>query len=140
MATMAPTTSSSTEVVRSQPCGLGDRHLGDPLADLGYTLNTWVGPADEPVDVREPAMSISGFVSRQEVLTRYVELTGADTSNLAYYRAFNLWKRACILQGVYARYRSGQKDAEEVRLEVLTVRIDQALRVAVDLMAEAFSP
>ena len=113
--------------------------LGDPLADLGYTLNTWVGPSDEPVDVREPAMAISGFVSRQEVLTRYVELTGADTSNLGYYRAFNLWKRACILQGVYARYRSGQKDAEAVRLEVLTVRIDQALRVAVDLMAEAFS-
>jgi aminoglycoside phosphotransferase (APT) family kinase protein len=107
--------------------------LGDPLADLAYTINAWVGPADDPIDVDEAATAIPGFPSRREVLGRYVAITGADVSDLAYYRAFNMWKRACILHGVYARYRSGQKSTEGVDVDVLVTRIDRSLAAAVDL-------
>jgi aminoglycoside phosphotransferase (APT) family kinase protein len=104
--------------------------LGDPLADLAYTINAWVGPGDDPVDLFDPATAIPGFPPRSEVLGRYVELTRADVSNLAYYRAFNFWKRACIVQGVYARYRTGQKSSEGVDMEYLAGRIDRSLDAA----------
>ncbi len=104
--------------------------LGDPMADLAYTMNAWVGPGDDPSDVFDPATAIPGFPPRSEVLGRYVEITGADVSNLAYYRAFNFWKRACILQGVYARYRTGQKSGEGVDMEYLAGRIHRSLDAA----------
>jgi aminoglycoside phosphotransferase (APT) family kinase protein len=107
--------------------------LGDPLADLGYTLNSWVGPSDEIADVAEPATAVPGFSSREEVLSAYVAATSADVSDLAYYRAFNFWKRACIIQGVYARYESGQKSTEGVDVGVLLSRIDRSLTAAVEL-------
>jgi aminoglycoside phosphotransferase (APT) family kinase protein len=111
--------------------------LGDPLADLAYTINAWVGPGDETVDVLDPATAIPGFPCRGEVLERYLELTGADVSNLAYYRAFNYWKRACIVQGVYARYRIGQKSREGVDMEYLARRIDRLLDAAARIGKEA---
>lgn len=107
--------------------------LGDSLADVGYFLNCWVGPADEPSDVIDPPTALPGFPGRQEILDTYVSLTGADVSTLAYYRAFNFWKRACILQGVYARYRSGQKSAEGVDVKGLLGRIDRSLAAATGL-------
>jgi aminoglycoside phosphotransferase (APT) family kinase protein len=111
--------------------------LGDPLADLAYTINAWVGPGDEAVDLLNPATAIPGFPRRGEVLKRYVALTRADVSNLAYYRAFNYWKRACIVQGVYARYRIGQKSSEGVDMAYLASRIDRALDAAARIGKEA---
>jgi aminoglycoside phosphotransferase (APT) family kinase protein len=111
--------------------------LGDPLADLAYTVNAWVGPGDETVDVPNPATAIPGFLRRSELLGRYIELTGADVSNLAYYRAFNYWKRACIVQGVYARYRVGQKSSEGVDMPSLASRIDRLLDAAARIGKEA---
>jgi aminoglycoside phosphotransferase (APT) family kinase protein len=111
--------------------------LGDPLADLAYTVNAWVGPGDETVDVSHPATAIPGFPRRSELLGRYVELTGADVSNLAYYRAFNYWKRACIVQGVYARYQVGQKSSEGVDMQYLASRIDRLLDAAARIGKEA---
>jgi aminoglycoside phosphotransferase (APT) family kinase protein len=107
--------------------------LGDPLADLAYMINAWVGPHDHAVDVAEPATALPGFAGRQEVLAAYVSATGADVANLAYYRAFNFWKRACILQGVYARYRTGKKSAEGVDVAVILTRIDRSLDAATAL-------
>jgi aminoglycoside phosphotransferase (APT) family kinase protein len=112
--------------------------LGDPLADLAYTINAWVGPGDEPVDLLDPATAISGFPRGAEVLQRYVDITGADVSNLAYYRAFNYWKRACIVQGVYARYRIGQKSNEGVDMEYLASRIERSLEAASRIAQQAF--
>ncbi|HEX4082537.1 MAG TPA: phosphotransferase family protein, partial [Acidimicrobiales bacterium] len=48
-----------------------------------------------------------GFPGRQEVLARYAAASGRDVSDIGYYMAFGYWRLACILQGVYARYRAG---------------------------------
>ena len=61
---------------------------------------------------------------------RYAAITGADVSNLSYYRAFNSWKTGCILHGVYARYMAGQKSTEGVDLEGLRARVDIAIAAA----------
>jgi aminoglycoside phosphotransferase (APT) family kinase protein len=48
-----------------------------------------------------------GFIGRDEVLTAYANHSSLDLSNVAYYQAFGYWKLACIMQGVFARYRAG---------------------------------
>lgn len=87
--------------------------LGDPLADLGYLLNTWRAPDEVSGDVEDslPTMA-GGFPSREELITRYARLTGFDLSQIDYYRAFSYWRIAAIRQGVYKRYSVGAMGAE----------------------------
>ncbi len=101
--------------------------LGDPLADFAYALNAWAEPTD-PAAVRSDApTALPGFSSRDDLLRLYGERTGRDLSNLAYYRAFNSLKTACIIHGVYARYRRGQKSTEGVDLQALHDRIGASI-------------
>ena len=55
-------------------------------------------------------------------------------SLMPYYRAFNWFKTACIVHGVYARYRAGKKSTEGVDMDLLHTRIGIALDNA-DTMA-----
>ena len=62
--------------------------------------------------------------------------TGHDvarlTAGLAYYRAFNYFKTAGILIGVYARYVAGQKSTEGVDLPMLLGRVTASVDMAWD--------
>jgi aminoglycoside phosphotransferase (APT) family kinase protein len=51
--------------------------------------------------------SAAGFATRDQVLKSYASHTTLDVSDVAYYQAFGYWKLACIMQGVFARYRAG---------------------------------
>jgi aminoglycoside phosphotransferase (APT) family kinase protein len=110
--------------------------LGDPLADFAYSLNAWTEAGDEGVYGNDPATALPGFPTRAELTARYASTTGADLSNLAYYRAFNSWKTGCILHGVYARYQAGQKSTEGVDLEALRSRVFIALDSAATFARE----
>ena len=79
--------------------------LGDPLADVGYLLNSWV----EPGEGEEPlaATAIGGFPARAELCERYEAATGRSLEGIDYYRAFSHWRLAAIGQGVYKRYLVG---------------------------------
>ncbi|HEX3947514.1 MAG TPA: phosphotransferase family protein [Acidimicrobiales bacterium] len=82
--------------------------LGDPMADVGTLLCYWVEPTDDDRLLwTDPASVTEGFPNRQEVLARYAETSGRDVGEIAFYMAFGYWRLACILQGVYARYRAG---------------------------------
>lgn len=84
--------------------------LGDPLADLGYLLNSWVAPGEEaPLtgDAELPATAAGGFPSRQAISAWYEERTKRSLANINYYRAFSHWRLAAIAQGVYKRYLTG---------------------------------
>ncbi|MDH3295757.1 MAG: phosphotransferase family protein [Acidimicrobiia bacterium] len=93
--------------------------LGDPLADLAYLLNGWARPDDRPPPWPTSPTLADGFPPRAELAEHYGRLTGRDLSQLRYYVAFNYFKSACILHGVYARYRQGQKDITPDELEEL---------------------
>ncbi|MFV2089239.1 MAG: phosphotransferase family protein, partial [Pseudomonadales bacterium] len=79
--------------------------LGDPLADVGYLLNSWVEPGDAEVVVA--ATQSGGFPSRSALCEHYQAATGRDLSGINYYRAFSHWRLAAIGQGVYKRYLVG---------------------------------
>ncbi len=102
--------------------------LGDPLADLAYVLNRWSGDGD--VGPRGGITMPAGFLSRQAMADRYQAATGADLSGLGYYVAFNHWKSACIVHGVYTRYRRGQKSTDDVDLSGFRAMIGTSLASA----------
>ncbi len=107
--------------------------LGDPLADLAYALNQWA----EPGEGREgAATALPGFPSRAELVARYAERSGRDVSLLDYYLGYNWWRTACIVHGVYARYRAGKKSSEGADLDTLRRRIGLSL----ELSSKALAP
>lgn len=78
--------------------------LGDPLADVGYTLAWWIGADEAPTHPlgRGPS-SVPGVPGRDVLLARYAETTGLDVSAIDFYVSFALWKTACIMEGVRER-------------------------------------
>ncbi len=99
--------------------------LGDPLADLGYLLNHWIEPGERGATTRSGALApsaVPGFPSRRELLERYIELTGRDVARIDYYRAFQFWRAAAIVEGVLARYlkgvMGGDADTDAFRAQV----------------------
>lgn len=104
--------------------------LGDPLADLAYTLNEWPDPADSMPLRRESATSAPGFPGRKALAQRYADRTGRDLSRLDYYVGFNRWKSACIVHGVYARYMEGKKGTEGIGLAELRQNINFSLTLS----------
>ena len=81
--------------------------LGDPLADVGMLLVYWTEPGDDFSALTWAPTLAAGFPGRKEVAARYASASGQDLSEIDYYVALGYWKIAVILEGVYARYRSG---------------------------------
>jgi aminoglycoside phosphotransferase (APT) family kinase protein len=81
--------------------------LGDPLADVGLLLVYWTEPGDAHPALLDASTTLEGFPSRAEVVARYARAAGRDVSAVDYFVAFGYWKLACILEGVYARYKGG---------------------------------
>jgi len=91
--------------------------LGDPLADVGYLLNNWAAPGEDPPSGTDVTPSAAGgFPGRDELTERYAAATGRDLSGIAYYRAFSYWRSAAIIEGVYARYVKGAMGSGDVDL------------------------
>ncbi len=94
--------------------------LGDPMADLGYLVTTWVRTAGQVGNGNESAAPTlaEGFLDVEPLVARYAAASGLDVSDLPWYTAFNHWKGACIIQGVATRYRGGAKGAEGLDLSI----------------------
>lgn len=111
--------------------------LGDPLADLGYLLNTWLMPQDKCGDVDDHMPTTAGqFPAGEELVSRYAADTGLDLSALPYYQAFSHWRIAAIRQGVYKRYLMGAMGSQrEFDLEGYRQSILRKAALAVSLLA-----
>jgi aminoglycoside phosphotransferase (APT) family kinase protein len=82
--------------------------LGDPLADVGMLLVYWSEADDDFKPLFAPATIAPGFPKRDDVRERYAERSGRDLGEIDFFIALGYWKLAIILEGVYARYASGQ--------------------------------
>ncbi|MCU1394853.1 MAG: hypothetical protein JWM34_3281 [Ilumatobacteraceae bacterium] len=107
--------------------------LGDPLADFAYSITAWADPGDPRLEYIDIPTALPGFATRSELIARYAASTGADLSQLNFYLCFNQFKSACILHGVYARYRAGQKSSEGIDVVAMRSRILIFLDLATEL-------
>jgi aminoglycoside phosphotransferase (APT) family kinase protein len=91
---------------------------GDPLADLGYVLNYWVEPGDDPAWREIAAMPTwrDGFPSRTEAIERYAARTGFDVAAIDWHQVFAAFKLAVIIQQIYIRFVRGQTQDQRFRL------------------------
>jgi aminoglycoside phosphotransferase (APT) family kinase protein len=80
--------------------------LGDPLTDLALLTLFWRGAEERPLSLAPGVSHLPGFPSRAELLERYAA-SGADLSEMGFYRAFAHFKFAIITQGVAARAAAG---------------------------------
>ncbi len=112
--------------------------LGDVLADVGYLLNNWVQPGEDSLRgaTAFPTMN-GGFSTREELIEAYSAHTGFEVGNTDYYRAFQNWRLAAIVEGVLARYLKGvmaddSVDTDQYRLQVENLA-EESLRLLGDL-------
>jgi aminoglycoside phosphotransferase (APT) family kinase protein len=99
--------------------------LGDTLADIGYTLNDWVEPETAAAFERVACPTAAGgFVTRAEFVRLYAEKTGRDVQSVDYYRAFQYWRLAAIVEGVLARYMKGVMSEAAADTEPFQQRVD----------------
>lgn len=99
--------------------------LGDVLADVGYLLNNWLQPGEEsPRGATSYPTMAGGFSTREELVERYCEATGFTVENADYYRAFQCWRLAAIVEGVMARYLKGVMADDSVDTDEYRVQID----------------
>jgi aminoglycoside phosphotransferase (APT) family kinase protein len=106
--------------------------LGDPLADLGYTLIYW-GEVGDPDDVTGlgPYRSVTarpGFLTRAELVQEYARRSGREVETIDFYSMLALYKLAVISEGIYARYLQGKTVGEG---------FDQIVRRSSDLARSA---
>lgn len=109
--------------------------VGDPLFDLAVSLTYWVesSDSDDLKAVLPTVTDVPGFMTRREVMDRYVEGSGRDLSNVHWYVVFGYFKLAVILQQIYARYHKGQTRDERFadfdrRVRTLILHAEQLSR------------
>ena len=108
--------------------------LGDPLADFGYLLNSWILPGEGVEDLA--ATAVPGFLPRETLTERYAEATGRDLSQIDYYRAFSHWRLAAIGQGVYKRYLVGAMgENHDMDLDVYKQSVSDRAGWALELLS-----
>ncbi|MDE0884445.1 MAG: phosphotransferase family protein [Myxococcota bacterium] len=110
--------------------------LGDPLADLGYVVNNWAQPGEMMAQgAASSPTTAGGFQTREEFVELYENLTGRDTSKIDYYRAFQYWRMAAIVEGVLSRYLKGVMGAD-ADTDLFRAQVDGLAASARDLMAK----
>jgi aminoglycoside phosphotransferase (APT) family kinase protein len=104
--------------------------LGDPLADLGYTLIYWV-EAGEGSDVEGTGITAQpGFFTRRELTRAYARASGRDVAAIDFYQVLALTKLAVISEGIYKRFTLGKTVGEG---------FDKLKRMTAPLAARALS-
>jgi aminoglycoside phosphotransferase (APT) family kinase protein len=109
--------------------------LGDTLADVGYLMNNWADAGEEgPSQAVRMPTSTGGFMSRAEFLAAYTERSGHSVDGVEYYRAFQWWRLAAIVEGVLARYQKGVMGDPGVALDVFRAQVEQMAEEALTMI------
>jgi aminoglycoside phosphotransferase (APT) family kinase protein len=83
--------------------------IGDPRADVGYLVATYMEPGGAPTALgTSPATATPGFPSRAELIARYEERTGRHCERLGWFEALAWWKAAVFCEAIYGRYARGE--------------------------------
>ncbi len=83
--------------------------IGDPLVDLAWALIFHPGPEGtlHLGMTKPPTFAVEHLPSRAQLVVRYAQGSGRDTSALEWYDVFARWKLAVVLEGSYAKFQRG---------------------------------
>jgi aminoglycoside phosphotransferase (APT) family kinase protein len=98
---------------------------GHPLGDLMYHGMEWYRPPDVDArgTLRDENLAALGIPDLATYVARYCERSGRNWSgDLAFYRAFNLFRVAAIIQGVVKRMQNASAAADELAEQAARVR------------------
>ncbi|WP_051341736.1 phosphotransferase family protein [Pseudonocardia spinosispora] len=86
--------------------------IGDPLADLGYTLATYAVAGEEPhaLTAMSSVTAAAGFPTRDDLAARYAEATGREPAHLRWHESFQLLKLAILFE--YNRRKTEKGDGD----------------------------
>lgn len=90
--------------------------LGHPLSDLAYTCMLYHMHSPRIGGLLGVDFEATGIPTQEAYVKRYSELTGREATNLAYYKAFSLFRLAGIAQGVYKRGLDGNASSDEAAM------------------------
>ena len=111
--------------------------LGDPLADLGYTLIYWTESGDVPARRRGSFPRLRrtrGSTASAEIVEAYAKASGRDVDSIDFYQVLALYKLAVISEGIYKRFTLGKTLGKEFQG---MVRATQALAARALAIADA---
>jgi aminoglycoside phosphotransferase (APT) family kinase protein len=104
--------------------------LGDPLADLGYTLIYWLEEG-EPDDVVSGGITArSGFMTRDQLVARYAATSGRTVAAVEFYQVLAYTKLAVISEGIYKRFQMGKTVGESFADRRAPILAERALAIA----------
>jgi aminoglycoside phosphotransferase (APT) family kinase protein len=85
--------------------------IGDPLADVGYTVMHWTQPDDPPAKFNlHNVTRLEGFPTREQLIARYEQRSGRSMQALDWYVTLALWKAVVFMEGNYKRALAGSTD------------------------------
>ena len=88
--------------------------LGHPLADFTYFLMAWFFPPDVRGGLAGRDLAAAGLPTMDHAVERYCARTGRDgLPDLDFCLAYNMFRIAAIIQGVYARSLQGNASSPE---------------------------
>jgi aminoglycoside phosphotransferase (APT) family kinase protein len=104
--------------------------IGDPLADLAYTLATYAVPTEPPhaLTAMSGLTRGAGFPDRTELAARYAATTGRGLSRLPWYEAFQLFKLAVLFEYNRRRTTGGAGDPYYADPELVDGLLDACRR------------
>jgi aminoglycoside phosphotransferase (APT) family kinase protein len=85
--------------------------IGDPLLDLGWLLATW-DIDNAPEEFAGRLARAGGLPTADELAERYANSSGHNLDQLPWYTVLACFKLGIILEGTFARGKSGQAPAE----------------------------
>ena len=84
--------------------------IGDPLADVGYTLLYWGTTDRPPIHPSQACADLPGFLTAEELTTRYAARSGRTVEHVTFYIVLAAFKLAIIAAGNRARMRRAGVD------------------------------
>lgn len=106
--------------------------LGDPLTDVGLMV-VYQGLAAEDDTVMPLMTPADGYLTTDELVSRYVARSPRDTSALDWYVAFGYFKLAVVSEGIHNRYLAGKTVGEG--FEQFGERVPELLNRALALLS-----
>jgi aminoglycoside phosphotransferase (APT) family kinase protein len=98
---------------------------GDPLGDLTYHAMEWYRPDDGDArgSLRDLDLATLGIPDLEAYVARYCERVGRpQIGNLGFYKAYNLFRVAAIVQGIVGRALQGNAAADGAAQQAARIR------------------